>query len=53
MEFAVLYIDGTGKTGSVSVSWKDYDILAISRAVKALVPGCDVRCIIPKDSTRR
>ena len=48
MDFCVIYIEGTGKTGSFVVSWKDYDIPAISREARRQRPGIDVRCIIPR-----
>lgn len=48
MDFCIIYIDGTGKTGSTVVYWKEYDIPAISREARRLIPGIDVRCIIPR-----
>ena len=47
-EFCVIYIDGTGTTGSVVVSYESYDIIGITREVHRLLPDADVRCIIPR-----
>ena len=47
-EFCVIYMDGTGNTGSVVVSYESYDIIGITREVHRLLPGTDVRCIIPR-----
>ena len=47
-EFCVIYMDGTGKTGSVVVSYESYDIIGITREVHRLLPDVDVRCIIPR-----
>lgn len=47
-EFCVIYIDGTGKTGSVVVSYESYDIIGITREVRRQLPDADVRCIIPR-----
>lgn len=53
MDFFVVYIDGTGSTGSVVVQWKEYDIPAISRETRKKLPGIDVRCIIPRTQSRQ
>ena len=47
-EFYVIYIDGTGSTGSVVVSYGSYDIIGITREVHRQLPDADVRCIIPR-----
>ena len=52
MDFCVLYIDGTGRTGSVVVSKEDYDIPGISREARRLVPEISVRCVIPRKPPR-
>lgn len=48
MEFAVLYKEGTGETGSFSIEFESYDVVGISRAARREKPGIQVCCIIPR-----
>jgi hypothetical protein len=48
VDFCVIYIEGTGRTGSIVVSWPEYDIPGISREARRQRPGIDVRCVIPR-----